>query len=208
MADARAGGVVGGAEPLHEPLNAAPVPEQRPCCLFFGKANDELWYTGDDGWTIPEVEPGVAAPISVCSVFGSTLVDFRNVHWGNLTEVKLNARCLMGDVTVVIPDDGVKVDTTCAGCFCGWVWCGGYLGDYSEPKTIVLCEYAFVGRVQVKTASQFEKRKRAYEEKQRRQQEQREVQQGGQNVGGDGSEGGEGGDDGPKNEGQGNQTAM
>lgn len=78
-----------------------------------------------------------------------------------------------------MPDEGIKLDTSCAGCITGWVWCGGYLGNVNDEKVrrlwavfksrpahvhamslvqgIALCMFAWWGCVQVYKASQWEK---------------------------------------------------
>lgn len=62
-------------------------------------------------------------------------------------------RTAFGHITLIIPDEGIKVDTTCAGCCTGWVWCGGYMGDADAERSIVLCEYAWFGLISVVKAS-------------------------------------------------------
>ena len=45
---------------------------------------------------------------------------------------------MCGAVTIVVPDD-IKVDTSCAACISGCVWCGGYMGPDDAHKTVDLC---------------------------------------------------------------------
>eukprot|EP00039_Didymoeca_costata_P032312 m.37322 g.37322 ORF g.37322 m.37322 type:complete len:161 (+) comp9298_c0_seq1:140-622(+) len=108
-----------------------------PC--HHGCANHD--YTGE--WEVPE-------ELTVCSFAGNVKIDFTEAKWGGGPEKKinLNVRSIIGNITIIVPED-VKVDTTCAGCCTGWVWCGGYMGDPDCEKSIVLCEYAWFGCVHV-----------------------------------------------------------
>jgi len=118
--------------------------QKNPCCLCCGKGDEENMYTG--AWDVTPV-------VTVCSTFGGTTIDFRDAVWGDVKECKVNARCVLGTVTVIVPDDKIKVDTTCAGCMSGCVWCGGYMGPNDAELEIKLCQYAWLGRVYVKKAS-------------------------------------------------------
>jgi len=122
------------------------------CCLIAGAGEDKY---GNSFAIPPAVDPETPGDITFCQAFGCLTVDFRKANWAEERVVRLNSRVMCGHVTVIVPAD-VKVDTTCAACCTGWVWCGGYMGDVQAEKSIVLCEYAWFGCVRVMTADDYE----------------------------------------------------
>eukprot|EP00041_Stephanoeca_diplocostata_P007693 m.111107 g.111107 ORF g.111107 m.111107 type:complete len:153 (+) comp16991_c0_seq2:330-788(+) len=121
------------------------MPQQRKVCLCAGDGRGD--YEGE--WHVPPA-------LRVMVACGSLTMDFRRATW-ETDVVNLKVRTAFGHITLIIPDEGIKVDTTCAGCCTGWVWCGGYMGDADAERSIVLCEYAWFGLISVVKASAYER---------------------------------------------------
>mmetsp|Transcript_21420 Transcript_21420/g.55856 ORF Transcript_21420/g.55856 Transcript_21420/m.55856 type:complete len:189 (+) Transcript_21420:510-1076(+) len=121
---------------------------QSSCCWCSSEHDDD--FVGR--WEVP-------AEVAFCRWCGTQIVDFREAQWPETYEhtVKLKARVACGHIKIIVPDKGVKLDTSCAGCITGWVWCGGYLGNVYDERAISLCTFAWWGCVKVYTATQWEK---------------------------------------------------
>eukprot|EP00037_Helgoeca_nana_P019203 m.186445 g.186445 ORF g.186445 m.186445 type:complete len:185 (+) comp24765_c0_seq8:563-1117(+) len=119
------------------------------CCWCCGEGDDKF----EGEWDVPK-------EVAFCKWFGTQIVDFREAKWPERVyehTVKVKARTACGYVKIIVPDEGIKIDTSCAGCITGWVWCGGYRGDVNDEKGIALCMFAWWGCVQVYKASEWEK---------------------------------------------------
>eukprot|EP00035_Acanthoeca_spectabilis_P024523 m.454192 g.454192 ORF g.454192 m.454192 type:complete len:179 (-) comp20628_c0_seq1:97-633(-) len=123
--------------------------KEKSCCWCFSEGDDK--FKGE--WDVPK-------EVAFCKWCGTQVVDFRKAKWPERVyehTVKLKARTACGQVKIIVPDEGIKLDTSCAGCITGWVWCGGYLGNVNDEKGIALCMFAWWGCVQVYKASRWEK---------------------------------------------------